>query len=258
MYLDSVGLVTSGVGALLDDGKGRAPAACLALPWTDGGHLASQVEIITAWDRVKARQDLAPRGGSAFRDVTTLRISEQTINGLLTAKTLEFWSVLSAQLVDLEEWPADAQLGLIDLSYQVGPRFLGPAWPNFTRAAHARDFPGCAENSAVRQASVERNGHRKRLFTNAAQVDALGIDPAVLWDRTTPVKEDEVLSDDDIRRIAKAVAAEIKAPSAAAIAAEVLSRDGLIDNVNIHPTGGDQVTLATALEELHRKVNRLK
>jgi GH24 family phage-related lysozyme (muramidase) len=185
-YLDTVAKVTVGIGTLMDDGTGTPPAPFLALPWTIDGRAATRAEVSSGWLLVKSRTDLAPKGGGAFRDITKLRIDAKVIDGLLMAKTREFWSVLSAQLPGLERWPADAQLALLDMSYQLGPRFMGTRWPNFTAAAHAEDFAGCAAHCAVRQASAARNDRRKRLFTNAACVVELGIDPAILWDARTP------------------------------------------------------------------------
>lgn len=254
MYLDTVSKVTAGIGTLLDDGSGQPPESCMSLPWTtvDQGveRVATRAEIASAWAVVKSRTDLAPRGGYAFRDVTTLRLDDRTIDGLLTAKTLEFWSVLSAQLVDLEEWPADAQLALIDMAYQLGPRFMGPRWPNFTAAAHASDFAACADHCSVRQASVERNTHRKRLYRNAATVVELGIPPAKLWDRLTPEREDDMpLTDADLLAIRKIVAEEL---------VEILPeiwRSGAVDILKA-PTAANpnnKLTPATVLEELRRK-----
>lgn len=191
LYLDSVEKVTAGIGTLLDTGTGKAPESCLSLPWTTQGRRATRAEIASAWLLVKSRTDLAPRGGYAFRDVTTLRLDDRTIDGLLMARTREFWSALLSQLPDLEGWPADAQLALIDWSYQVGPWALGPKWPSFTAAAHSADFAKCAQHCSVKQANAARNGARIRWFQNAAKVEALDLSRSKLWDKATPERKDE-------------------------------------------------------------------
>ena len=190
-YLDTVEKVTVGVGSLFDDGTGKPPDVFLALPWTVGGKPAPRAVNAASWLAVKARTDLAPRGGSAFRDVTAIRLDAQTITDLLMERTGQFWDILAATLPDLEQWPADAQLALLDLGYQLGPRFLGPRWPNFTAAAHAGDFAKCGDHSAVRQASPGRNERRERWFDNAALVVELDIDRKRLWLDETP-KEDKM------------------------------------------------------------------
>ena len=51
----------------------------LSQPWRKkSGQLASRAEIRDEYDRIHAREDLAPRGGFAFRAVATLRLDEQS------------------------------------------------------------------------------------------------------------------------------------------------------------------------------------
>jgi hypothetical protein len=185
-YADTRGLVTTGIGSLFDDGTGTPPEAFLALPWTSGGVPATRAAIASGWLLTKARTDLAPRGGYAFRDVTTLRLDAATITRLLMERTQAFWAILGDTLPNLEAWPADAQLSLIDMAYQLGPRFLGSRWPNFTAGAQAGDFARCAQNCSVSQASGARNAFRIRGFTNAARVVSLGLSPSRLWLDETP------------------------------------------------------------------------
>ena len=256
LYLDTVHKVTAGIGTLLDDGTGTAPDSCLSLPWwTESGLPATRAQIASAWQVVKSRTDLAPRGGYAFRDVTTLRLDDRTIDGLLMARTREFWSVLSAQLVNLEEWPADAQLALMDMAYQLGPRFMGDRWPSFTAAAHSSDFLKCSQHCSVRQASAARNAARIRWFQNAAQVEFLNLDPSVLWDDETPKEDTAVaLSESDLLKIRAIVNEELS---------DVLPeiwRSGKVDILKA-PTAsnpGNLLTPASVLEELRRWVSELR
>jgi hypothetical protein len=187
-YLDHLGNVTVGIGLLIESG-GKPTEECLRLPWMVDGRPATRVLIVAGWEAVNARTDLAGRAGQ-FEKVSRLRIDDQTIDAALAVKTREFWSILTAQLVDLEEWPADAQLALLDMAYQLGPRFMGPKWPIFTAAAHSSDFIKCSQNCSVRQASEARNGARIRWFQNAAQVEFLNLNPERLWDNETPKEPD--------------------------------------------------------------------
>ena len=56
MYLDVKGLVTTGVGNLID-----TPSEAAKLPWIheSSGAPASRDEIVAAWSALKARQDLS-------------------------------------------------------------------------------------------------------------------------------------------------------------------------------------------------------
>jgi len=264
MYLDPVGLITVGIGLLLEH-AGQPTEECFGLPWTIDEQSATRAQIAAGWQSVNAHSELIgqPR---AFATISHLRLDDQTINAALVTKTREFWSVLRSQLPDLEQWPADAQLSLIDMAYQLGPRFLGPNWPNFTAAAHADDFATCALHCSVRQASATRNARRRRLFENAAQVVALGLDPSHLWDQTNP-EEDMTLTDEQIQQIAEkladiiepqieaAVAAQLarqKPPTAKAIAVEVLNSK-TSDIVKV-ADARDTVRVVTALSDIHKAV----
>jgi GH24 family phage-related lysozyme (muramidase) len=264
-YLDTVNKVTVGIGLLIE-ADNQPTEECFSLPWTVDGQPATRAQIAAGWAAVNSHTELAGHA-TQFETVSRLRLSDQAINGALMAKTREFWSDLTSQLVNLEEWPADAQLGLLDLAYQLGPWFLGASWPNFTAGAHASDFIRCASNCAVRQASAERNTHRSRLFRNAALVVGYQLDPARLWDTEVP-QEDDMLTDAQITQLAEkvadivapqveaAVTAQLKTvkapPTPAAIAAAVLD-SAASDVIPVAGTRG-KVRPKTALSEIHKAV----
>jgi hypothetical protein len=93
MYLDSRKLVTTGMGNLVDS---RHVAE--RLNWYDWrtGQYVSIDEIQAAWDLVKSRTDLSSHGGGAFKNVTTLRITEDEINSLIFSKLDEMEGLLEA------------------------------------------------------------------------------------------------------------------------------------------------------------------
>ena len=84
MYLDVRGLVTTGMGNLIDP-----ISLATALPWQRAdGSPASQSEIVAAWQAVKARTDLESGYGQAYAQVTSLRLSKEAINALVLSVLL--------------------------------------------------------------------------------------------------------------------------------------------------------------------------
>lgn len=180
MYLDIKGLVTTGMGNLIDP-----IGAALELPWRrPDGSLATQSEIRAAWNLVKSRIDLAPKYGTAFAGLTTLRLDKTGIEQLIARKLRENEAYLRHRFPDYERWPADAQLGLHSMAWAMGPGFHFPDFdaavnrprPDFeaaARASHmdARGNPGL----------VPRNNANFQLFTNAARVLERGADAETLY-----------------------------------------------------------------------------
>jgi GH24 family phage-related lysozyme (muramidase) len=185
LYLDTLRLPTTGLGHRV-----FTIADMVALPWQKGDRPATDAEKRTEWTRIGNRTDLAPKGGYAYRSVATLHLTDATVDDLLTKDTPAYWDPLVKVLPDLEQWPADAQLAIIDMSYNLGAYFLGSKWPNFTKAAKAGDFTGCAV-SCLRAVKAPRDYRHQRLFTNAATVAMLGADPDTLWDTRTPSLPDK-------------------------------------------------------------------
>jgi hypothetical protein len=98
-----------------------------------------------------------------------------SIDTLVDNKLLQNESFLKRQTAfkDFDNWPADAQLGLLSMAWALGPGFSS-SWPKFSAACQKADFDAAAENcqmSAVGNAGViPRNRADKQLFKNAAAV----------------------------------------------------------------------------------------
>lgn len=174
MYLDVLGLVTTGRGNLIDP----MPAA-LVLPWKQAltGGLATRDQVVQEWNRVKGLQGIRLHGGGVFGKLTVLRLSPQDIDDLTFSKLDEMWAHLLGRFPDLEDWPADAQLALVSMAWAMGPAFR---FPVFESCAHVRDWAGaareCGMNAIGNPGLIPRNAANRTLFMNAA----LGADPAVL------------------------------------------------------------------------------
>lgn len=228
MYLDTKLKVTTGIGFLIDS----AEAARELAPWYRAdGTVASGVNINAEWLRTKQRTDLAPKGGYAFRPYATLHLLDADIDRALMAKTAQFWARLGQTLPRLEEFPADAQLAVLDEAWQNGPGFLdlrdangAYVWAGTRAALLGQNFAAAADHVPGTGA---RAGRRRRLFQNAAAVVTLGLDPERLWDADTPHQENEV-TPADLAAIGKLIddklAALPKPPTADEVAAIVVGK----------------------------------
>ena len=79
LYLNTKKLATCGLGIIVDTGTAMTESG-LSQPWRKkSGQLASRAEIRDEYDRIHAREELASRGGFAFRAVATLRLDDTVL-----------------------------------------------------------------------------------------------------------------------------------------------------------------------------------
>jgi hypothetical protein len=181
MYLDQhVGpdgspdpLVTTGDGDLIDP-----VGAALVLPWVHAdGTTASSDEVTAEWTKIKSLKDLAPYGGNAFRDYTTLHLTEEAIASKVRAQLLANERILRNYFPDWDDWPADAQMGALSMAWAMGAGFPD-GYPKFTQAANRGDWAtAAAESTITRNPPRDRNAADKLLFLNAAASN----DPETLY-----------------------------------------------------------------------------
>jgi len=198
MYCDQKNLVTTGVGHLLDGSPEHSPEPwlpALRAPWLHSdGSLASRVEVIAEWKNIKHLVDTHPglpkMGGGAYRHFATLHLSEIAIDTLVDSDAAGMEAYLRKRFVDYDSWPADAQLGILSMSWPMGPMFY-LKYPHFSAAADRLDFAVCAEESAIHGAWYDaRNKAHHLCFTNAAAVlaDTATYSPdALYWPRDLTV-----------------------------------------------------------------------
>jgi hypothetical protein len=204
MYCDVKGLVSTGVGNLIDATRQpltaptpqeRADSLAMARrfnwihrPPAGDGNPASGAEVDAAWDAVKARMDLAPQGHRAYEALTTLGVTNDEINRFVFVKLDEMEATLrrQADFADFDNWPADAQMALLSMSWGMGPAF---GFPNFRAFARAGDFEGCARECRFNPEQgtiIKRNDRDQLCFRNAAQVVAGGLDRERLFWPNSP------------------------------------------------------------------------
>jgi hypothetical protein len=208
LYLDVKGLVTTGVGNLVErtspsviNSDGSATFATRGVPtdnlfdqpWLNAsGNLASHAEIQAAFDAVKARQDLAHLGGGnqAFANLTSIRLGPPgvqvnqvtpQIQAFVEHTLTDFEHTLKRGLPNFDELNADAQFALFEHAWAVGPALDG--WPHL-RAALTESPPNyrtaLIEDHQV-GVTAERAKMTRDLWQNAIDVQDQGADPDRLY-----------------------------------------------------------------------------
>ncbi|WP_406724914.1 hypothetical protein WJ438_09985 [Streptomyces sp. GD-15H] len=194
MYLDVKGLVSTGVGNRIDASRGTlqeptasereaSHAIARRLRWlTADGDEATAEQIDSEWDLVKSRTDLAPRGGGSFAAITSLRLPDDEIERLVFSKLDEMEGHLRrrTEFSSFDSWPADAQLGVLSMSWGMGPAFR---FPRFQAFVSSDDWEGAATECRFNPeigTIVIRNDRNQKLFRNAARVVARDLDREAL------------------------------------------------------------------------------
>lgn len=166
LYLDPKGNATTAGGVMLPN-----VTACLKLPWNDATwNAVDQDAIVREWERVKAM----PAGMVAdhYKSVDGLFLQQGAVQAITRAKVLETDSLLRVHFpVDL--YPASAQLGLLDMAYNLGVAKLVQEYVHFCAAVGNVDWltasRECLRDKDV-QAFAERNQWTVNQFVLASQV----------------------------------------------------------------------------------------
>lgn len=182
MYLDILGLVTSGFGCLID------PLA-LAMPliWMKKDGSQAKPEDITAeWNRVKAMQDKRMLGVKVFQDSAELTLPENVIDTLCSFRANLNSNQMRKAFPEYDNWPADAQLGVMSIAWAAGTGvFFNGGFPKFVKAANSGDWVTAAKegqlNAKGNAGLVPRNKVQVLCFNNAATVAKNGSDTDILY-----------------------------------------------------------------------------
>lgn len=185
MYLDVKGLVTTGLGNLIDATGPPAPRAPTdaeraashrlgqRMEWRDAdGAVADPDQVTAEWDQIKERLDQASRGGGTFRRFATLFLPDEEIDRIVVEKLEEMESVLRsrAPFAAFDGFPADAQLGLLSMAWGMGPAFRFPQFQGFVDMG---DWRAAADECRFQPdigTIIVRNDRNQALFRNAAAV----------------------------------------------------------------------------------------
>jgi GH24 family phage-related lysozyme (muramidase) len=182
MYVDIKGLVTVGVGNLVDP-VGLAQALPFRFKNKPGisapGSPATPDQIAGEWRTLKNDPSLTTKKYTACEPITQLELSDESIDTLISNRLTQNESFLKRQpwFQNFDTWPADAQLALLSMTWAMGP--AGPGgFPLFRAACQNLDFntaaAECRMNEAGNAGLVPRNKANVTLFSNAAIVVAAG------------------------------------------------------------------------------------
>ena len=170
MYLDIKGLVTTGVGNLIDP----EPSA-QSLHWKHpDGSLATPFEIQSEWTVIKSHHELAHEGFRAAGVIAKLRIDDQQIDDLILYHLQQDEKFMLRTLKDFESWPADSQLATCSMAWACGAGFTAK-FQHWLACALKQDWNGCATNcemNATHNPGLKpRNNANFALFTAAAHIN---------------------------------------------------------------------------------------
>jgi len=158
MYLDSIGLVTVGVGFMLPN-----VYAASTLPFVNTkDEPASQVEIALDYNRVKALP--ANKLVTYYHSFSSLLLPPSEINRLLAANVTSFEVSLRRIYPDYDVYPGSVKIGLLDMVYNLGAAKLQATYPKFNAAVRAHNWELAAAQSHRNGPSEERNTWTKNQF----------------------------------------------------------------------------------------------
>jgi peptidoglycan hydrolase-like protein with peptidoglycan-binding domain len=189
MYLDVKSLVTIGIGNRIGAEGAADPAApAVALPFFfrgNPGAPAAEQDIRDDFGSVGRHPGLSAAGYVPF---TQLDLGLADIDQLVVAALVGNESTLKTtpEFSNLDNWPADAQLGLFSLAYATGAGFAtGGRFPSFRFACNGQDFSGAAQQSHLDETGnaglIPRNWADELLFIFASRVlsNSLPIDQRI-------------------------------------------------------------------------------
>ena len=143
-------IVTTAVGCALFTIDAALALDCIH----QDGSPASDDDVRRAWIAVNARPDLAPKGGNAFRELTTVRLTKASVDGLVSQKIAQFEAQLRPHFPGYDDAPDKAQEGLLRLAWATGAAAFVEMWPRFTAAFNAQQWAVCAKECAI--TSIEK------------------------------------------------------------------------------------------------------
>lgn len=160
MYLCPGGKVTIGVGHALP-----RLADAMELPFMAAGLLADAKQIEHDYNVIA---NMPPgRTAWSYRPYSPCRLPQQTVDEMLNADVAEFVEALNSMFAHFADMPANVQLGLLDMAFNLGIHGLARKFPKFVAAIKAGDWRTASIECHRHGISVERNGETARLFEEA-------------------------------------------------------------------------------------------
>lgn len=161
LYLDSLGLVTCGVGHLVSSAAGMTNIPM----YTPSGAPATFEQKKAEWERVKV---LEPnRLPSYYAQRTTLRMRDADIDNLKDVDLAYFKDALRRRFLGFDEFPGGVQEALLDMAFQLGAGGLVQKFPKLVQAVKERDWAACAADCHRAGIQEWRNEATSALFRQA-------------------------------------------------------------------------------------------
>ena len=162
LYLDTLGLVTCGVGHMIPNANAMAGIPMIQ----PGGAVASLVDKVTEWYRVKHLEPA--RLPAYYAENTTLRMTPEAITALQDEDVEAFQEALRSLLPEFDQFPEPAQEALLDMAFQLGAKGLIDKFPHLIVAVQAHDWQTCAAQCHRAGIQEWRNVATANLFRRAA------------------------------------------------------------------------------------------
>lgn len=207
MYCDVLGLITTGVGCLIDP-----ITMALTLPWkhTATGEIATQGEIATAWRALKSQSAKYSKLHWKYAaQLNDLRLDQDAIDALMLGRLYQNETVLRGYFPNWDLFPADAQLACCSMAWALGAGFP-KTFGNFRAAANAQDWVAARAACGIRTEGnpgiVPRNAANALCCANAAASIDRGLDAETLFWPATVTDAHE--NDEALRREAEVALAK--------------------------------------------------
>lgn len=193
MYLDILGLMTTGIGDLIDTKTSdfaSAQTEVSKFTWhrVKDNVVATAAEIEAEWKNIKAliaKSVHLKMNGKIFETwakeqnppLVTLQLNEEEYlkNNFLT-KVERFEKSIKRTpndyFKDFDDFPADAQLGIISIAWGNGEFFAYGGWRNFRELAKAQDWQKIVDDKQYKWQNINQGREiaTEKLFKNAANV----------------------------------------------------------------------------------------
>lgn len=171
LYCDKDGRVTWGLGRLCDPIE-RAYNRPLR---SHSGKLATPEEIRADFDSLTRDRKAAAAGSLKYAyPVTVLRSTKEDIVSDLQKQVAQNDQKLTERFPEFQDWPADAQLAILSLSWAAGTGF---AFPKLESHLRNQDFLSASKEVSLSGGYAVRNADNIALLEAAAKAKAGELDP---------------------------------------------------------------------------------
>lgn len=186
MYPDSKGIITTGLGHVVGDGlhwdSSKAEALSCGFTRKDKGQPATEQDIFHDWKLIQDNPTWSKvftgskenHNNKPLWDQTIVQLSDESIRNLIVRDARRFETAAKATewYSTFDEWPADAQLGLIAICWACGVPTPANRWFKFPPACKERNWKDMADNCTGRDITEKRNRITQQAFQNAANMMA--------------------------------------------------------------------------------------